>query len=62
FQPHGRYIMPMIIPFMYIVVKGIEFIINSLIKNEKIKNIFLITLIIIWAIMPIYISFEYIIK
>lgn len=39
FQPQGRYIMPMLIPFMYFVALGIENIIEKLIKNEKLKKI-----------------------
>lgn len=62
FQPQGRYIMPMIIPFMYIVVKGIQFISEFFIRHEKVRNTILSILIIVWALMPLYISFTYIIK
>lgn len=61
FQPQGRYIIPMIIPFMYFIVIGIKYIFDRIIKNEKIKNILLILLIIILIFMAIYISNVYII-
>lgn len=50
FQPQGRYIMPMLIPFTYFVVYGIESILDKIFKNEKIKNI-LITLLEIMIIV-----------
>lgn len=61
-QAQGRYIMPMIIPFMYIIVKGIKFLFENLIRNEKVINILLSIVIIVWTIMPLYISLTYIIK
>ena len=61
FQPQGRYIMPMIIPFMYFIVTGYKRIFN-IIKNKKIRNIILGIIILIWSIAPIYIYFEYIKK
>ena len=45
FQPQGRYIMPMLIPFMFYVTKGIEVIIRKLIKNDKIKKVIQIFII-----------------
>ena len=57
FQPQGRYIMPMIIPFMYFIVIGLKKIFDTIIKNEKIKNILLGILIFIWSIAPIFIYF-----
>lgn len=60
FQPQGRYIMPMIIPFMYFVVKGIKNILDFIIRNVKVKNAILILFIILWSIMPIIIYFKYI--
>lgn len=61
FQPQGRYIMPMVIPFMYFIVLGFKNIFN-LIKNKKIRNILLCVIILIWLLAPIYIYFEYIKK
>lgn len=39
FQPQGRYSLPMLIPFMYFVVLGIEKILEKVITNEKVKRI-----------------------
>lgn len=61
FQPQGRYVMTMIIPFMYIIAKGIKFLLETLIRNEKVRNIVLSIMIIGLTIMPLYISFKYII-
>lgn len=61
FQPQGRYIMPMIIPFMYFLTIGIKNIFDIIIKNEKIKNVLLGSGIIILAIMAAYISIKYVI-
>lgn len=60
-QPQGRYIMPMIIPFMYFLTIGIKNIFDIIIKNEKIKNVLLGVGIIILAIMAAYISIKYVI-
>lgn len=38
FQPQGRYIMPILIPFMYFVTLGLENIIEKFIKNDKLKR------------------------
>lgn len=45
FQPQGRYIMPMLIPFMYFIVFGISKLLDKIVKNKIIKNI-LITILI----------------
>lgn len=64
YQPQGRYIMPMIIPFMYFVVKGIQKICDTIfdkfMKKEIMKNILLGLGIIAWSIVPIYVYFAYI--
>lgn len=62
YQPQGRYLMPMIIPFMYFITTGIKTIIDMIIKNDKIKNIVISIFIIMLAIMVTYISIEYVIK
>lgn len=62
YQTQGRYAMPMIIPLMYFVVKGLKGIFDIVIKNEKIKNILLGILILLWSIAPIFIYFLYIKK
>lgn len=38
FQAQGRYVLPMIIPFMYFVTYGYQTILNRFIKSEKIKD------------------------
>lgn len=60
YQPQGRYMMPMIIPFMYFIVIGIQKIFDKVVKKETIKNILLGIVVIAWSIMPIYIYFTYI--
>lgn len=60
FQPQGRYIMPIIIPFIYFIVKGIKYILKQFVKKKEIKNIILICLMSLWLIMPIIIYFRYI--
>ena len=42
FQPQGRYIMGIIIPFVYFVVNGIQTMLEKFIKAEKIRNIIII--------------------
>src|SRR5574344_955308 len=39
FQPQGRYLMPLLIPFMYFVTTGFKFIVEMIFSNSKIKNI-----------------------
>ena len=53
FQPQGRYIMGIIIPFTYFVVNGIEKILEKFVKIEKIKKyiIFMIILLIVFISM-----------
>ena len=53
FQPQGRYIMGIIIPFTYFVVNGIEKILEKFVKTEKIKKyiIFMIILLIVFISM-----------
>ena len=47
FQPQGRYIMPMLIPFMCFITLGIENVMDKIIKKQKIKII--VQMIIIMA-------------
>lgn len=54
FQPQGRYIMPMLIPFMYFVVSGLEKVLDKFIKNEKIKKVVQILIIAIGILLPIH--------
>lgn len=53
FQPQGRYIMPMIIPFAYFIVKGIEFYSNK-INSIRIKNYFIYGICGLFTLLPIY--------
>lgn len=55
FQPQGRYIMPIIIPFMYFIVLGIKNILDVIIKNKSMKIVIIFFVIIVWSIMPIFI-------
>lgn len=54
YQPQGRYIMPMLVPFIYFIVSGLEKVLDKFIKNEKAKNIVQILIIIIGILLPIY--------
>lgn len=54
FQPQGRYVMPMILPFMYFVVMGIQQLADRFIKSKKARNITIATIGIFYALMPIY--------
>ena len=54
FQPQGRYIMPMLIPFVYFIVSGLEKILDKFIKNEKIKKVVQILIIAIGILLPIH--------
>ena len=38
FQPQGRYIMPMLVPLMFFVTKGIHYIIEKLEKRPKVQK------------------------
>lgn len=53
FQPQGRYIMPMLVPFMYFVTTGLEKILDKFIKNEKIKRIIQYIMILVGILLPI---------
>lgn len=50
FQPQGRYIMPILIPIMYFISKGIEHLSKKIIKDEKFRYYIVITIAIIIAI------------
>ena len=61
YQPQGRYLMPMIIPFMYFLVKGYQYLIEEIWKNEKVKEILFTVIITTMVLMPISIYFRFII-
>ncbi|MBR3249596.1 MAG: DUF2142 domain-containing protein [Clostridia bacterium] len=52
FQPQGRYIMPMLIPFMCFITLGISNAIEKYIKQDKTKRIIQIII----AIMPVMLT------
>ena len=55
FQPQGRYIMPMLIPFMYFLTSGYENIFENIIarkiKNKVILNVIRVSIIILWLLI-----------
>lgn len=61
YQPQGRYLMPMVIPFMYFITNGIKNILDIIIKNDKIKNILILIFIAILIIITTYVLFKYVI-
>lgn len=52
FQPQGRYIMPMLIPFMCFITLGVAYFIEKFIKKDKTKRIIQIII----AIMPVILT------
>lgn len=50
FQPQGRYILPILIPFMYFIVNGLQYLVKKIIKNERKKEITIYILITIIAV------------
>lgn len=61
FQPQGRYIMPMIIPFMYYISKGLENILKRLFENKQIHKTIIFIEFCIMSIIPIFVLFTRII-
>jgi len=61
FQPQGRYIMPMLIPFMYFITIGIKALIQKLCKNERVIKYIIIFLSMMLFIVPIICLFRYVI-
>ena len=57
YQPQGRYLMPILIPFIYFVTVGLESILEKLIKNAKAKKIVQCVIMVI----PILLSIDCII-
>lgn len=53
YQPQGRYIMPMVIPFMYFIVQGLQKILDKLIKNDKLKKIIQTIVIFAGILLPL---------
>lgn len=61
FQPQGRYIMGIIVPFTYFLVNGIEAVLEKVIKSQKIKMIILILLITLILLISYKAIFSYVI-
>ena len=61
FQPQGRYIMGIIIPFVYFVVNGIQTMLEKFIKSEKIINIIIIMVMLLIIAISFKAIFSYVI-
>ena len=61
FQPQGRYIMGIIIPFVYFVVNGIQTMLEKFIKSEKIRNIIIIMVMLLIIAISFKAIFSYVI-
>lgn len=57
FQAQGRYIMPMLVPFIYYITKGYEYLLNHLVKNEIIRKVCYGILLLFAAMVSIYAYF-----
>ena len=61
FQPQGRYIMGIIVPFTYFVVTGIETVLEKFIKSQRMKKIIVLVLILLVIIISFEAIFTYVI-
>lgn len=61
YQPQGRYIMGIIVPFTYFLVKGIATLLEKFIKSEKIRNVIIIALMLLIIVISFKAIFGYII-
>ena len=61
FQPQGRYIMGIIVPFTYFLVNGIKTILDKIVKNKKIRNIIVGIIIALIIVISFKALFSYII-
>lgn len=61
YQPQGRYIMGIIVPFTYFLVKGIETLLEKFIKSKKIRNVIIIALMLLIIVISFKAIFGYII-
>lgn len=61
FQPQGRYIMGIMIPFTYFIVNGIQTVLEKMIKSDKIRKIIVIVLILLLVIITLKALFGYIV-
>lgn len=61
FQPQGRYIMGIIVPFTYFLVTGIQAVLEKFIKSEKIRNVIIIALMLLIIVISFKAIFTYVI-
>ena len=61
FQPQGRYIMGIIVPFTYFVVTGIETVLEKFIKSQRMKKIIVLLLILLVITISFKAIFTYVI-
>lgn len=55
YQPQGRYSMPMLIPLMYFMSLGYKFLLDKLIKNDKIQQVVYVAGTVFFAVLSIYV-------
>lgn len=61
FQPQGRYIMGIIIPFTYFLVNGIQAVLEKFIKSEKIRKAIIVVLMLLIIVISFKAIFAYVI-
>ena len=61
FQPQGRYIMGIIVPFTYFLVSGIEEVLERFVKSQKVKRMIVFMLIALLIIISFKAIFAYVI-
>ena len=61
FQPQGRYIMGIIIPFTYFIVNGIQKILEKFVKSEKIRKCIVLVIMLLIIVISMRALFGYII-
>jgi 4-amino-4-deoxy-L-arabinose transferase-like glycosyltransferase len=55
YQPQGRYSLPMLVPLIYFVVKGYGYLLDELIKDEKIRKRVYVILCILLVALSLYV-------
>ena len=57
YQPQGRYLMPMLIPLMYFVTKGLQNVLEHFVKPEKTEPVIrMITVMLLGIMIYVYIG------
>ena len=54
FQAQGRYLLPMLLPMMFFVVRGYENLLERLVKNEKIRKLLCLVICVLLVGMTVY--------